>query len=74
MDYWDLSSYATKNAWAGDEEGEVLWLLTSDEYEKLLDGTRVKSIRGIWATKGKDYIDDDTRFGMMAYGLVEYLV
>jgi hypothetical protein len=73
MLYWDLGSYKLKNSWDGDDaKGEVLWLITPAEFEKLPDGAKLKCINGDYAIKGVHDIDDDTRFGLMAYGLVEY--
>jgi hypothetical protein len=51
-----------------------LWLLTEQEYNELPDGTVLECISGEIATKGKDYIDMDTRGGCIAYGLTPELV
>lgn len=42
-----------------------LWL-----YEALPDGTELISIMGDKAVKGKDYIDNDVRFGCLGYGMI----
>lgn len=50
---------------------ENLWLLTVDEYTHLPDGTELTCIDGEVAVKGRDDIDLDTRFGYIAYGIVD---
>lgn len=64
------ASRFNQNAWARGEE-DPLWLLTQAEFDQLADGTVVESIHGVRKTKGVDYIDDDVRFGMLAYGFRE---
>lgn len=46
-------------------------LLTPEEFEALPDGTRVKSFSGHYLVKGIDYIDQDTRGGLLAFGLAD---
>lgn len=53
---------------------EELWLLTPKEYEELPDGVKLKCIDNDYCIKGKDYIDQDVRFGCLAYGLTKELV
>lgn len=53
---------------------DKLWLLTKEEFTELSDGVKLKCIKGTFAIKGKDYIDEDTRFGCIAYGLTKELV
>ena len=53
---------------------EELWLLTINEYNELPDNTQLKCIDDEIVIKGKDYIDLDTRFGVIAYGLTLQLV
>lgn len=48
---------------------EELYLFTPEEYEQLPDGIELTSISGDSKVKGKDYIDMDTRFGHIAYGV-----
>ena len=48
---------------------ETLELFTPEEYEQLPDGVELTSISGDTKVKGKDYIDMDTRFGHIAYGV-----
>lgn len=44
-------------------------LITEREFQGLRDGTKLISINGTYAVKGKgDPIDTDTRMGLMAYG------
>ena len=47
-----------------------LYLFTPEEFEQLPDGTELQSIsKGKSVIKGKDYVDMDTRFGHIAYGV-----
>ena len=49
---------------------EELYLFTPEEYEQLPDGIELHCVmEGETAIKGKDYIDLDTRFGHIAYGV-----
>lgn len=49
---------------------EGLYLFTPAEFEQIPDGTELECIMaGEKAIKGKDYIDLDTRFGHIAYGV-----
>lgn len=50
------------------DEEKTLWLVTPKEFEKLPDGFCLTSICGEKVRKGIDHIDDDTRFGHLAYG------
>jgi hypothetical protein len=52
---------------------EDLWLLTPKEYAELDDGTTLQCIDNSMVVKGVDYIDEDVRFGHIAYGLTEAL-
>lgn len=69
-----LKSYHNDNPWSLDEEHPdgTLWLLTPEEWDDLPNGITVECIDGNQYTKGKDEIDDDTRFGYLAYGLRGY--
>lgn len=51
-----------------------LWLLTPDEFTELRDGVKLMCIDNTFAVKGVDDIDDDTRFGCLAYGLTKELI
>ena len=53
------------------DEDKAIWLLTPEEFAALPDGTVMTDIDGEKATKGTDEIDNDTRFGHLAYGLVK---
>lgn len=44
-------------------------LVTPKEFEAFPEGFEFISISGEHAVKGKDYIDDDTRGGCLAYGV-----
>jgi hypothetical protein len=47
-----------------------LYLFTVEEFNKLPDGTVLESISGIGTyVKGVDKIDQDTRFGYLAFGV-----
>lgn len=50
------------------DEEHTLWLVTPEEFRKLPDGFVLTCIDDTTATKGKDNIDMDTRFGHIAYG------
>ena len=56
------------SAW-WDEDRKLL-LLTKAEFDGLPDGEVLTCIDGTTAIKGKDEIDDDTRAGHLAYGVV----
>ena len=49
--------------------GDSLFLFTQEEFDQLPDGTELISISGNQCVKGKDYIDMDTRFHHIAYGV-----
>lgn len=50
---------------------DKIWVITPDELSQLPDGTELISIFEEKVVKGKDYIDDDTRFGYLAYGVAD---
>lgn len=52
-----------------DGTGRVLMLCPLADFQNVPDGVEMESINGKKVTKGKDYIDDDTRAGLLAYGL-----
>ena len=52
-----------------EEDENSLWLFTMPEFNLLPDGIELESINGEKKIKGKDYIDDDTRGGHIAYGI-----
>lgn len=53
---------------------DEFWLLTIEEFTELSDGVKLQCIDDTFAIKGKDYINQDTLFGCMAYGLTKELV
>lgn len=53
----------------GNWDGEGLLLLTPELLPKVPDGTTLTSISGNKLVKGRDYLDDDTRGGCLAYGI-----
>ena len=48
-----------------------LWLFTVDEFNKLPTGIELTCIDGSKKTTGVDDIDMDTRFGHIAYGVID---
>jgi hypothetical protein len=52
------------------DDGRTITLVTPKEFSELPHGTVLYSIRGNRAVKGTDYIDNDTRGGYLAYGLL----
>jgi hypothetical protein len=62
---------ARRDGYVWQEEDDVLWLLTPDEFLKMPDGLILTSIMGKTVVKGVDTIDMDTRFGLIAFGVRE---
>ena len=56
-----------QNAWTLDD-GRTIYLLTPERFAKLSDGTKLVCIDGEEVVKGVDKIDQDTRFGHLAFG------
>lgn len=54
-----------------DDAPDPLWLLTADEFDRVPDGSTLISISGERKVKGVDYIDQDSRFGCIAWGFLE---
>ncbi len=50
---------------------DKLWLITPEELKKIPDGFVLTCIDGSTVIKGQDPIDDDTRFGYLAYGIMD---
>ena len=50
-------------------QGYPIWLFTIEEFNQLSNGTELESIMGDKVIKGIDIIDEDIRFGHMAYGV-----
>lgn len=53
--------------WSDDSQ---LRLCPADQFANLPRGIALWSISGTVHVKGRDYIDDDTRGGMLAYGII----
>jgi hypothetical protein len=53
----------------GDVKGKNLWLFTPEEFSHLPDGIRLTCIDGNEVVKGEDDIDQDIRFGVIAFGV-----
>lgn len=51
-------------------DGVTLLLCPEDDFENVDDGTEMVSINGDRAIKGRDDVDDDICFGLLAYGVV----
>lgn len=47
-----------------------LYLCPGHEFPHIEDGVMLHCINGTTAIVGKDYIDGDMRFGMLAYGVI----
>lgn len=56
--------------WPAWSEIAGLRLCPAREFDKLPNGIAMWSISGAVKVKGRDYIDDDTRGGCIAYGLI----
>lgn len=54
----------------GDGKRKVLLLCPLSDYPNVPSGTAMYSITGEKKVKGTDYIDDDTRGGCMAFGIL----
>ncbi len=54
--------------WWTKESGVLL--CSAVDFDNVPDGTIMTSISGRVVRKGVDYIDDDTRFGCLAFGVV----
>lgn len=52
------------------KDGRTIYLITPDELSQLDDGEYLWDIFGKPHIKGVDRIDDDTRGGYLAYGLL----
>ena len=48
-----------------------LYLFTQEEFELLPDGIELENIGGTSKIKGKDNIDQDTRWGYLVWGVVD---
>jgi hypothetical protein len=66
-DKWRIESFDPSRPWP--HEGEYISLLTPEEFARLPNGVTVISIFGKEYVKGRDYIDDETRGGRLAFGV-----
>lgn len=57
------------NPW--DRTDDPLWLLTPDELKLVPNGATLHCISNETVVVGTDKIDNDTRFGLLAYGVLE---
>lgn len=57
----------SRNDWTLDD-GRIISLVTPAELQYLANGTPLYSIMGEKVIVGVDEIDQDTRFGYLAYG------
>ena len=57
---------------SSEKPKEKIWLITPEQFQQLPDGTEVTSIFGEKKVKGQDEVDQDTRFGYLAFGFPEH--
>ncbi len=55
-------------------DGRFIFLITPEQLSSLKDGTKLINIFGQTFTVGIDNIDDDTRGGYCAFGLLEEMI
>jgi hypothetical protein len=60
---WRKWSYET------DKDGKVLFLCPLVDYKNVPNGTPFECVNGAKKIKGENYIDEDSRFGLLTYGL-----
>lgn len=63
-----INPYKSESIWTA-KDGTKIALLTPAELEQVTEGTQLVSINGRRVVVGKDYIDNDTRMGYLAYGM-----
>jgi len=63
-------AYLTTLGWGHWASGNPLRLCPVDQWKAVPTGMRVVCISGASKVVGRDYIDDDYRGGMLAYGIV----
>ena len=59
-----------ERGWMRWSNGDTLRLCPETDFPNVPDGIAMYSISGTVHVKGRDYIDDDTRGGILAYGLI----
>ena len=57
---------------SSEKPKEKVWLITPEQFQQLPDGTELTSISGEKKVKGQDKVDQDTRFGYLAFGFPEH--
>ena len=71
MDYTRMSKAALLElGFRQYNEASNLMLVPDKLYEEIPNGTTLTSIFGEKVVKGTDYIDLDTRFGLLAFGII----
>lgn len=66
-----MSIWKLDDSWiASTLKGKKIKLLTPEQFSQLPPGTKVVTIAGEEKIVGKDELDDDTRFGYLAFGLL----
>lgn len=53
-----------------NDKGEVLWLIPGEWYDRIPEGFMLTCISGETEPFERGKTDDDTRFGLLAYGVV----
>lgn len=53
------------------EWDDNLYLFTPDEFNQLPDGIELTALDNSTVVKGKDKIDQDVRFGHLAFGVID---
>lgn len=69
FEYHSLLERGWRN-WSQGSGGLTLLLCPANEFERVPNGTVMVSISGEECVKGQDDIDEDTRSGLLAYGVV----
>jgi len=51
---------------------EKVWLITPEQFQQLPDGTELTNIFGGKKVKGQEEVDQNTKFGYLAFGFPEH--
>ena len=71
MDFFNATADDLRSlGWGRWDEKSGLFLCPESQWSQVPDGIALTSISGDVKVKGRDHIDQDTRFGMLAYGIV----
>jgi hypothetical protein len=71
MDFFNATAEQLEAAgWRRWSKETDLWLCPEKQFAALPDGIALYCISGSVHVKGRDRIDDDTRFGLLAYGII----